>query len=130
MNMITNTKHIYKFKPQEPAYLSKTDVPCEAGQSYPIYISRLMSGINFGDPEESLIHSKGTLCFRNAPGCRVYTNQIMKTQNFLDIPFERNNSWEGLTIELEDGTILIPQNTPVVCHCPDNSVSNMTFSNN
>ena len=105
--MITSTKHIYKFKQQEPGYLSKTGVPCEAGQTYPIYISRLMSGINFGDPEESLVHSKGTLCFRNAPGCRVYTSQIMKTQNFLDIPFERNNSWDDLRLNWKMGQFLL-----------------------
>ena len=127
--MITNTKFIYNIKTREPAYLSKTGHPIHAGQTYPIYIARLMSGISFGEPEISNVYSRGTLCFRNAPGCRIYTADLLKTQNYLDIPFERNNSWEGLKVIKKDKSEWIMQNTPVVCHCPDNSLSNMTFTN-
>ena len=121
--------NIFKIKDKEPAYLSKTGVACSAGEKYPVYIPHLMPKINFGIPTTSIIQSKGTLCFKNSPECRVLTASVIKTQNYLDIPFERNKSWKGQSSVLKDGTEIISKNTKVICNCPSNSISDMTFSN-
>lgn len=127
--MITNTSNIYKINDKEPAYLSKTGVACVAGEKYPLYIPRLMPKISSGVPTIGAVTSKGTLCFKNAPECRILTATLIKTQNYLDVPFERNKSWDGLATELEDGTKIVSKNTKVVCNCPSNSISDLTFSN-
>ena len=127
--MITSTRHIFKIKDNEPAYLSKTGVACNAGEKYPVYIPHLMPKINFGNPVISILKSRGTLCFRNASECRVLTATMIKTQNYMDIPFERNKSWKGQSTILDDGTEIIHKGTKVICNCPSNSISDMTFSN-
>ena len=127
--MVTNTNNIFKIKDKEPGYLSKTGVACKTGETYPLYIPHLMPKIKQGIPTISTIQSKGTLCFKNASGCRVLTASKIKTQNYLDVPYERNKSWVGQARVLEDGTQIISQNTKVICNCPSNSISDLTFSN-
>lgn len=127
--MITNTKNIFKIKDKEPAYLSKSGIAPTANKTYPLYIPHLMPKITFGEPVIGAISSKGTVCFKNAPECRILTATLIKTQNYLDIPFERNKSWEGQGKKNEDNTYGINKNTKVICNCPSNSLNDMTFSN-
>ena len=127
--MITNINNIFKINDKEPAYLSKTREICKSGEVCPLYIPRLMPGIEFSEPEVSNIFSKGTLCFKNAPQCRVLTATVIKTKNWLEIPFERNKTWEGQTFTDDKGTECISFGTKVTCNCPTYSLNDMTFSN-
>jgi len=126
--MVTNTNNIFKIKDKEPAYLSKTDVACTAEQKYPLYIPRLMPTIQQGEPVVSAVTSSGTLCFKNDGGCMILAAPLIKTQNYLEIPFERNKSWKGQSV-IQGGAEIIFKDTKVMCNCPSNSISDMTFSN-
>ena len=127
--MITNTSNIFQIKETETGYLSKSGVACKAGETYPIYIPRLMPLIKSGNPTTNAVSSRGTVCFKNDSSCKVLTATLMKTQNYIELPFERNKSWKGQATEDDDGIERVSKNTKVVCKCNTNSISNMTFAN-
>jgi len=127
--MLTDTKHIFKIKDKEPAYLSKTGIAPTVGKTYPLYIPHLMPKIKMGEPKTGAVFSKGVICFKNAPECKILTATLLKNQNYLDVPFERNKSWEGQGIKNPDNTYTINKNTKVICNCPSNSLNDLTFSN-
>ncbi len=127
--MITNISNIYKIKDNEPAFVCETSGICKAGEKYPLYIPQLMPKINFRIPKIETIRSRGTLCFRNAPRCRILTASVIRTQNYLNIPFERNKSWDS-QYDIDDaGNKFIRKGTRVICKCPTSSIKDMTFSN-
>lgn len=127
--MITSTKNIFELKEKEIGYLSKTGKACSSGQTYPIYIPRLMPKIKQGPPIISIKSSKGATSFLNAPGCRIFASPILRSKNYIEVPFERNKSWKGQSTENENGEEIISEGIKVTIHCGDSSFKNMTFSN-
>ena len=133
--MITNINRMFKIQEQEMGYLCTEREACKAGEKYPIYIPRLMPSISFGEPTTGTISSQATTVFLNAPGCRVLASRILKTRNYLEIPFERNKEWGDDQVNItkdKDGKIIskiLKNKTKVRCNCKTNVIDDMTFSN-
>ena len=128
--MVTSTKNIFELQEKEIGYLSKTGVAPVTGETYPIYVPRLMPKLKQGPPVISVKASKGLTSFLNAPGCRILASATLRSKNYVDVKFERNKSWKGQYIEeFPDGGGIIPEGIKVTVHCGDSSFKNMTFSN-
>ena len=133
--MLTDLKRIYPIQEQEIGYLSTGKEACKSGEKYPIYIPRLMPSIPFGEPKTTTIASQGTLVFLNAPECKILSSKILKSRNYIEIPFERNKEWGNDQVNIkkdEEGNIIsktLNAKTKVRCNCKTNVINDMTFSN-
>lgn len=80
-------------------------------------------------PKVTVLPSTGALVFRNAPACRIVVNRLLHSQNYLEIPYERNKSWKGQAKENKDGTFTVTQKTKVTINCKNYLPDGMSFSN-
>jgi hypothetical protein len=118
--MITNTSNIFEFKTKETGYIAKACAAPEAGEKREIYIPRLMPNIKSGTPKTSTLSSRGNLVFKNAPACKVQAATVLKSQNYIMVPYEKNKTWDDPEIK---------SMTQITCNCKNNTIAGITFSN-
>ena len=129
MTLVTNSNAIYPLQTTEVGYLSKTGIAPIAKKTYPIFIPRIMPKMKLDTPKVTVLSSSGALVFKNAPTCKIVVSRVLQSQNYLDVPYERNKSWKGQAKENLDGSFTVTQKTKINVNCKNYLPDGMSFSN-
>ena len=92
----TNFNRAFPMNTTEYAYTSSNHSLIKPGETIPLHIPSLMPNISQGEPKISTKITKGTSIFKNASACKPATKRIVKTQNFINPRFSRNQTWDGI----------------------------------
>jgi len=137
--MITNIDNIYKLEKKEIGYVSQETDVISSGQYCPVIIPRLLPNVNT-QILTSMVNLKGTSIYKNSKECQIYSDTTIKTQVYINLKLERNNSWgndqtktiitgyDKLGNEITKTKIL--KNTQVVCNTKNNIINDATISTN
>lgn len=114
-NMRTKTTHDFNFHKK---LVSRTLVdikPLSIGETTPIYIPLIMSGISEGPPITWKESTGGKGIFKNASKCKPIPNNTVTSKNYVDAKKEDNTSLLRLETELSEKEAIIYKGKTVQC---------------
>lgn len=76
--------------------VEEPDKKITSGEYLKLYVPSVMSGIKQAEAKESIVTSKGSDVFLNAPACKPKAKKLLKEKNYMEGKLSNNASIEPL----------------------------------